>query len=124
MFVFQVQERGALSEGRGRGRRGRRGRRPQGAAEARPHSLQGNEHGPKAIGRSKVGVARVHGAFQSSGGARTSARAAAARAPRRAVGRAARAPRPATQARMEPRRQVYRFHRYVTYAEIRRKCNP
>lgn len=71
--MFQVQERGALSEGRGRGRGRRRGggaaRRPQGAAEARPHSLQGHEHGAKVVRRCQVGVARVHGALQGGGGA-------------------------------------------------------
>lgn len=91
--MFQVQERGALSEGRGR--RWRRGRgaawRPQGAAEARPHSLQGYEHGAKAFRRSKVGVARVHGAIQSGCRTRAGARAPAARAPRRAPRCAARA---------------------------------
>lgn len=97
---LQVQERGARREGRGR-----RGR-PQGAAEARPHSLQGHEHGAKALRRSQVGVARLHGALQGGGGARAGARAAAPRAPRRAAGRAARAPRHAGQARLEPRRPV------------------
>lgn len=107
MFVLQVQERGALSEGRGRGRGRRRGRgssqRPQGAAEARPHSLQGHEHGAKALRRCQVGVARVHGALQGGGGARAGPRAAAAGAPRRVARRAARAPRYAAQARVESR---------------------
>lgn len=52
-LLVQVQERGALSEERGR-RRWRGGgaaRRPQGAAETRPHSLQGHEHGAKALRR-------------------------------------------------------------------------
>lgn len=78
VVLLQVQERGALSEGRGRGRRRRRRRRgaaqrPQGAAEARPHSLQGHEHGAKALRRCEVGVARVHGSFQGGSGARAGA---------------------------------------------------
>lgn len=104
-FYFQVQERGALSEGRGRRRRRGRGatRRPQGAAEARPHSLQGYEHGAKAVRRSQVGVARVHGAVQGGGGTRAGTRAAAASAPRRASRCTPRSSRGAAQACLEPR---------------------
>lgn len=115
---LQVQERGARREGRGRRRGGGAARRPQGAAEARPHSLQGHEHGAKALRRSQVGVARLHGALQGGGGARAGARAAAPRAPRRAAGRAARAPRHAGQARLEPRRPVGAHTKYTSFHSL------
>lgn len=50
---------------------------------------QGHEHGSKAIRRCKVGVARMHGAFQGSGRSRTGPGAREACEAGRVVGRAA-----------------------------------